>query len=416
LVLRGAGAVAAVAVIALAIPRSQSPGADVKTIDGPSTTTLPSPKPEPGGTGGGNGTGRGSSAVVPGNQDATGSVPDPLGGAGNAAASVAPGRLAVIDSSSGGGSNLYALNADGSSRSQLTNDTNFNSSVVWSPDASKLAFLSNANTGPQLGTDLVVINADGSGRKMLRTPLQPESATNGTHSAWAPTWSHDSRSLAYAAQHYGASSDTDIEVVDVDGHVSQLTTGPESDMSPVWSPVEDRLAFVRHNGSLGQVNIVTPGAAPQPIGPSQLYIDTVDWSSDGSRLAFTGYDPVASYHAVWLMNSDGSGVQQVTASSSYYFAASWSPDGQHLVVHDGSSGGGTSLGLLGLDGSLHELVSNGFFIAMSAQPWSPDGRTIAYCTGDSSGGSTLWTVGLDGSLPVRIPTSTGCFAAAWSPR
>src|SRR4051794_20444190 len=64
-----------------------------------------------------------------------------------AAAAVAPIGKIVFVSDRGGTSDLWVMNADGSSPVQLTNDAVSERSPKWSPDGSKIAFTSNARPG-----------------------------------------------------------------------------------------------------------------------------------------------------------------------------------------------------------------------------------------------------------------------------
>src|SRR5207249_4125046 len=124
-------------------------------------------------------------------------------------------------------SDIFAMNADGTGYAQLTNDANMENALIWSPDGTKLAFSSLSNA-TNLGAELDVISADGSGRKQLRAPLQTASALYGTHSGLDPSWSPDSQSIVYTAERYTGSTDTDLEIVTLDGTVTQLTTGSAS--------------------------------------------------------------------------------------------------------------------------------------------------------------------------------------------
>jgi dipeptidyl aminopeptidase/acylaminoacyl peptidase len=67
-------------------------------------------------------------------------------------------RIAFVSDSDGNGE-INVMNADGSGLANLTNSPAFDSRPAWSPDGSRIAFVS--------GFDIYVMNADGSGLTRL---------------------------------------------------------------------------------------------------------------------------------------------------------------------------------------------------------------------------------------------------------
>ena len=68
------------------------------------------------------------------------------------------------------------MNADGSEQTNLTDNSAGDSGPVWSPDGSKIAFVSDRDGD----WEIYVMNADGSGQTNL---------TNNPEDDWAPAWS-----------------------------------------------------------------------------------------------------------------------------------------------------------------------------------------------------------------------------------
>lgn len=86
------------------------------------------------------------------------------------------GRIAYIAGTTGPmpGSDIWVMNSDGTGRTNLTQDGGLNRMPEFSPDGSRIAFNSASFEFPIVtGIDLVVINSDGSGRRIIASPEQP---------------------------------------------------------------------------------------------------------------------------------------------------------------------------------------------------------------------------------------------------
>jgi hypothetical protein len=158
-----------------------------------------------------------------------------------------------------------------------------------------------------------------------------------------------------------------------------------------------------------------------------------DVSPDGSRIAFTREGGSATgcyYRCVYVMNSDGSGVTQVTSFPSSPFSESrydnyprWSPDGQWLVFvrwNQNTSPPQRDVYKVRPDGtSLTRLTTHGE--ADQVATWSPDGSKIAYDRQEGGYYSTTVQIHImdaDGTNDHRITSSTSGHRdewPAWSP-
>ena len=226
----------------------------------------------------------------------------------------APGTLCT--------SEIFTMNADGSRVTRLTNRPNTGSYYpTWSPDGRRIAFQNTTFRFPASGVDAVDIyamDADGS---------NPVRLTNDPGSDLAPSWSPDGSRIAFLSVRDG---DEEIYVINADGsNPRRLTNSPGSDQFPAWSPDGTRIAFSSDRDgspSLEGRDIYVMNAA-DGLGLVRLTDDPAydtgpAWSPDGSRIAFTsGRDG----SGLFVMNADGSGVVRIRAG--FAGPPSWSPIG-----------------------------------------------------------------------------------------
>jgi len=138
---------------------------------------------------------------------------------------------------------IYAMNPDGSNVVQLTQGPGENMGGSWSPDGSKIAFLSTRDGG---AAEIYVMQANGGNPVRLTTNRLAE----GGRIAWSP----DGSKIAFYAS---SNADLDIYVMDADGgNVTRLTEGPSHDRSPTWSPDGRRIAFTSDRDGDDEVYIM----------------------------------------------------------------------------------------------------------------------------------------------------------------
>ena len=186
-----------------------------------------------------------------------------------------------------------------------------------------------------------------------------------------PSWEPGGNRLVY-------DTGNGLAIINKDGTGQRQLTTHSYDYSSAWSPLGDKIAFC----SIGSgpwntdVWVINPdGSGLQQVThglsvAEQGYYETEDcylrWSPDGTKIAFTGLTadiPYASRYNVYTMNSDGSNVVQLT----------------NCVI---SGGGGPSV--------------------CSTPSWSPDGTKITFSDsdtyyGDNYGGAGLYVMNEDGS-------------------
>ncbi len=301
-------------------------------------------------------------------------------------------------------SNLWLVRADGSGHRPLTTGKFTDNSPRWSPDGSRIAYMSNRDGMPQIYMHWVESG-------------QTAAITNLTDPATGLSWSPDGSRLAFyklvpeapltvgelpappaGAEWAAPAKYTDKLVFRFDGigdmpsgywHLftvpgeggtpRQLTSGEKSYTAgffaapgggPAWTPSSDAIllsANLRDDWELewqdseiyevsvddGSVRTLTdrrgPDASPTP-------------SPDGSRIAYLGYDDRYQGYQLtrlYVMDRDASGSRVVSSSlDRSVYQITWAPGGEGIYgLYDDE--GNTKLALFQLDGTHRVLAENG---------------------------------------------------------
>jgi len=347
--------------------------------------------------------------------DAVGAAWSPDGG------KIAFESFRALDGSDAGSANavinIWVMKNDGSGATALTHLTAANahcSGPVWSPDGSKIAFSSfRALDGSDAaGTDNVwVVNADGTGAAPL-TKLTV-SAVNSE-----PVWSPDGSKIAFVSSRAldgsnaaNTNNTRNIWAMNSDGAgaspLSKITANGVFSFGPVWSPDGSKIAFhseraldgsdARNTNSTSNLWVVkSDGTAATPLTrltAFNLQIQVAVWSPDGSKIAFDsgraldGSDAANTNNVsnVWVMNADGSAatpLTKLTVLNSDSFDPAWLRDGSKLAFDSQRA----------LDGS---------------------------AAANTNSVSNIWVMGADGSGPVPLTkltaTNADSFSPAWKP-
>ena len=220
------------------------------------------------------------------------------------------------------GSDMYIMNADGNERRRLVVGLPEATGYRWSPDGRLIAFTQGGFRDDDFFQDLWVIEADGSGGHRLATD------------AAAPSWSPDSRSIAYEGR-------GQIRVINADGTGGRRVTAQRfGAVQPAWSPDGSRIAFITtldeppDRPADRHIFLVNPdGTGLVNISRGRGDDETPTWSPDGSRIAFvtTEGDPDGS--EIFLMDSSGGGRTNLTRRNGFDFSPVWSPDGGMIVFN-----------------------------------------------------------------------------------
>ena len=252
---------------------------------------------------------------------------------------------------------IFVMNADGTGVGQLTDHpfsvqqpilSNGDYDPVWSPDGTKIAFERISDSC--CWSAIFVMNADGTGIQQL---------TNNDSYDSMPAWSPDGTKIAFERISDSCCWSA-IFVMNADGTgIQQLTNNDSTDSDPMWSPDGTKIAFARGKG-IFVMNADGTGTQQltDPRRPKSHDRDSDPvWSPDGTKMAFEGFrdstfGPWGPYGdtQIFVMNADGTGIQQLTDNEYSNDDPVWSPDGTKIAFN-GLPDGHLEMFVMNADGS-----------------------------------------------------------------
>lgn len=212
----------------------------------------------------------------------------------------------------------------------------------------------------------------------------------------------------------GAGPDGPSQTIDI---TPQITTVPT--LAPIGGGA-GQIAFASaRNGNLPQIFMVnTDGTNLQQVTNQVDGACQPAWAPDGMSFAFVSpcTKMMDEYRgsSIFTINIDGSGLRPISTTPDGDYDPAWSPDGSKLAF--------TSL----RDGRPHVYIydlATGEAVSLSPESaydgnpaWAPDSQTIAF-EGTRSGLTRIWTIQFDGtnSKPFSREEWGQTFVPSWSP-
>lgn len=224
---------------------------------------------------------------------------------------------------------LYVIDTTGNNRRLVIAGSAY--APDWSPDGNRIAFQSgDIFSISQLGDNLVQITTGGQSHLPSWSPnglliAFDRSGTSDRAGIWVvntethletrigiggnPDWSPDSRRLVHLRAVTGVFGE-EIVVIDTTGQgLVRLTFNENNDRHPKWSPSGASIAWTSFRGSTSWVCLMDSNGANKRDLVEGAY---PAWSPDSRQITFSGWSPTRDKAILWVINSDGTGLRQLT--------------------------------------------------------------------------------------------------------
>src|SRR5262249_21247752 len=288
----------------------------------------------------------------------------------------------VSDLSESGNPDIYSMKADGTGILRLTNSPLGELNPSWSPDATHFTFTKgacdpdlNCSGDAFLGLELFVMNANGGNQTQL---------TNNSLADAFPDWSPNGSSIAFARADASCASGQDdqcvanIYAMDANGaNQHSLTNNSSTQYEAAYSPDGSKIAYTRQTKDLAQ-NLFTQSIYvmnADGTGQTKLTPDSIDgekptWSPDGTKIAVGCHLVNESGSQICVLNADGTGLAQVTSGDTVSRAL---PSWQHFSISgritSGTSGvSDVTVTLGGTSSGTTKSDANGVYVFGNLQP------------------------------------------------
>ncbi len=252
-------------------------------------------------------------------------------------------RIAYVVQTSRNSWELHIADADGANPQSALRSREPIISPAWSPDGSRLAYVSF-----ETGKPVVYVHTVATGAR--------KAVANFRGSNSAPAWSPDGKTLAVTLTREGNSQ---VFLMNADGgNVRRLTTSSGIDTEPSFSPDGQSIYFTSDRGG----------------GPQ-----------------------------VYRMPANGGGAQRVTFNGDYNISPRLSPDGK-LLAYVGRRGGQFKVHVLDLASGQETPVTD--TVRDESPSFAPNGRMLLYAT-EVNGRGILASASVDGRVRTRLSGPSG---------
>jgi TolB protein len=329
----------------------------------------------------------------------------------------------VFTSDRNGSADLFRVNPDGSGLTQLTADPAYDDQAAFSPDSKQLVFVSTRDGGTARLFTMDLGTSD-------PEPRRVKALTTGKAGDFRPSWSPDGKWIAFSSVRGNAMPFAhgrwerlqlaDIYVIHPNGSgLKKITKSGDFCGSPKWA--RDSSHVVAYCMTAEQT-LANRRPAPEPGNDTRLVSIDAATGASTDLPAGTG----VKINPSPLAGNEVGYIRKDTEEAGIYYssgrrgprgtirAASWSPDGSHVVFHKSSKATPPAWRSVFSRNPHYELFLSGMQAA-----FSPSGKEYASVTRPApkvlGAGLSVTNVATGESKVVYQDKNRNVLAGAWSP-